>query len=271
MSDFQPKISVITCTYKVKENYLRKSLQSIEHQTYKNIEHIFNDSSNDPRTLKIIADYTERNKEKYTVKLIQSQPKGVANALNTAYPHATGDLVHFLHSDDYYFTHNALEKVAHFFRENPGATWLTGNFAVSLEGKTLKFPITKVLSLSPRRILSTMIWISHENTFMKTELLSRYGGFNEGVKGPVEYRLWLRMIRDQKLHTVNDYFTCSHIHKGSTSRGNAKAIFVSLAECLKTLHREKIIFGIGHREDTTAYKTLKAISGNAKIVLRKLG
>jgi len=39
----KPKISIITCTYN-SEKFLRGALESIENQTYKNIEHIINDS-----------------------------------------------------------------------------------------------------------------------------------------------------------------------------------------------------------------------------------
>ena len=113
-----PKISIITCTYN-SEKFLLRALESIEQQTYQNIEHIINDSYSTDASLRIIEEYIERNQEKYTIKVIHSSPKGVGNALNLATKEATGDLIHYLHSDDYYSDATSLEKVALKFRERP--------------------------------------------------------------------------------------------------------------------------------------------------------
>ena len=69
-------ISIITCTFN-SEKYLRNALQSVENQTYLGIEHIINDAYSTDSTLDIIREYIERNKNRYVIKLIQSEPKGV--------------------------------------------------------------------------------------------------------------------------------------------------------------------------------------------------
>ncbi len=134
-----PKISIITCTYN-SEEFLSRALESIEKQTYRNIEHIINDSYSTDASLKIIEDYIKRNQSKYSIKVIQSTPKGVGNALNFATKEATGDLIHYLHSDDYYSDPKSLEKVALKFRERPNLVWMTGNFLVEIKGKQVHHP-----------------------------------------------------------------------------------------------------------------------------------
>jgi len=47
-----PLISIITCTFN-SEKYLKKALESVQNQTYKNIEHIINDSYSTDKTLNI--------------------------------------------------------------------------------------------------------------------------------------------------------------------------------------------------------------------------
>ncbi|HQJ32568.1 MAG TPA: glycosyltransferase, partial [Anaerolineaceae bacterium] len=66
-------------------------MQSVENQTYQEIEHIINDAYSTDSTLDIIREYIERNKNRYVIKLIQSEPKGVGNALNVATKEATGE------------------------------------------------------------------------------------------------------------------------------------------------------------------------------------
>ena len=69
-----PRISIITCTCN-SEEFLMRALESIECQTYRNIEHIINDSFSTDASLPIIQNYIARNKDEYTIKLIHSEPK----------------------------------------------------------------------------------------------------------------------------------------------------------------------------------------------------
>jgi glycosyltransferase involved in cell wall biosynthesis len=173
-----PLISIVTCTFN-SEKYLKKALDSIQRQNYKNIEHIINDSYSTDKTLEIISKYIEQNKNDYSIKFIQSQPKGVANALNVATTEATGDVVHYLHSDDYYYKNDSLEKAASCFMKNPNLIWITGNFLVEIKGIKIAIPLTHLLRINPEKALSVMNIISHENTFMRREAIQLYGGFNE--------------------------------------------------------------------------------------------
>jgi glycosyltransferase len=232
------KFSIITCTYDPKPEHLDRALESMETQTYKNFEHIINDSYSNRITSLLLQDYIKRNKKKYPIKFFQTKPKGVAKALNDASKVASGELIHFLHSDDYYLDKNSLKRASSYFTKD--TNWITGNFIFNFKDKKFRVPVTKLLKLNPKRVLQTFIFISHENTFMHTSLLKKYGGFNEKVKGPVEYRLWLRMIQEEELKLVNDAFTVFAIHKNSTSRGSLTAAIRSIKECIRILKEEKV-------------------------------
>ena len=232
------KISVVTCTLNPKPEHLEKALSSIENQTFRDFEHIINDSHSNRITSLIIQDYIKRNSKLYPIKFIQTKPLGVARALNDAANHASGEIIHFLHSDDYYLDKKSLERANNYFDKK--TSWITGNFIFMFKNKKFYIPITKLLKLNPKRVLSTFIFISHENTFMRTSLIKKYGGFNEKVQGPVEYRLWLRMIKKEKLKLVNDVFTVFTIRKGSASRGGLTSVIRSIQECFHILKEEKV-------------------------------
>jgi glycosyltransferase involved in cell wall biosynthesis len=252
----KPKISIITCTYN-SEKFLRGALESIENQTYKNIEHIINDSHSTDKTLAIIHDYIQRNKGKYEIKLIQSDPRGVGNALNFATQEATGDIIHYLHSDDYYLDQYSLEKVARLFNENPDVVWLTGNFVVELNGRIIILPQTHILQPSLEIALSIMNFISHENTFMRTETVQQYGGFNETKDDVVEYSLWLKLMKDHQPLIVNDEFTVFIIHKGSTSTGSLFKFLKAIGRAYHTQRKEKVLPLLGYYTEKRYYKQLK--------------
>lgn len=252
------KISIITCTYN-SEKFLPNALESIENQTYTNIEHIINDSYSTDGTMEIIHDYIERNKDRYDIKMIQSEPKGVGNALNTATEFATGDIIHYLHSDDYYLDDRSLERAVIYFTENPDLIWLTGNFVVELKGKQFILPQTHILQPNLEIALSIMNFISHENTFMKRAAVKEYGGFNETKADVVEYSLWLKLLKDQQPLIVNDEFCVFIIHKGSTSTGNLFRFLKAIRRAYYTQRREHILPILGYYQEKNYYKNLKIL------------
>lgn len=248
-----PKISIITCTYN-SEKHLRKALDSVEEQEYGNIEHIINDSYSTDGTLAIIQDYITRNAARYPIHFVQSEAKGVANALNTATAVASGELIHYLHSDDYYLDAHALQRAAQPFHNNPGLIWMTGNFLVEFRGKRYTVPQTLLLRKDAERALSTMNLISHENTLMRREAVLKYGGFNETKGYVVEYSLWLKLIKEHRPMVVNDQFTVFIIHKGSTSTGSLWRFLKAVLRAYRTQRKEKVIPFMGYYPDTRAYK-----------------
>ena len=256
--NYTPKISVVTCTYN-SQAFLAGALASIEGQTYRHIEHINNDSHSTDATLDILGDYIQRNQGNYPIKLLQSEPKGVGNALNVATQGATGDVIHYLHSDDYYLDPAVLERVAGHFNENPQLVWLTGNFVVEFKGRRIILPQTHILQPNLEIALSIMNFISHENTFMRREAVLAYGGFNETKTEVVEYSLWLRLLKDHRPLIVNDEFTVFIIHKGSTSTGNVFKLLKSIRRAFHTQRKEQVLPLVGYYPKRRAYLAVKTI------------
>jgi glycosyltransferase involved in cell wall biosynthesis len=251
-------VSIITCTFN-SEKYLRNALQSIENQTYQGIEHIINDAYSTDSTLDIIQEYIERNKNRYVIKFIQSEPKGVGNALNVATKVATGEIIHYLHSDDYYKDQNSLEKVVEIFSQHPDLVWLTGNFLIEVAGRKIVIPQTHLLRKNPGVALSVMNIISHENTFMKRDFVQNYGAFNEGKNEVVEYSLWLNLIKDVKPLVINDEYTVFVIHKGSTSTGSVLKFAKAVIRAFRTQRKEKIFPLVGYYANNVVYLRTKSI------------
>ena len=90
------KISIIVPIYNV-DKYLRRCLDSIINQTYKNIEIILvNDGSKDD-SLKICKEYKKKDKR---VVLIDQKNAGLSMSRNNGIDIATGDYIGFIDSDD---------------------------------------------------------------------------------------------------------------------------------------------------------------------------
>ena len=91
------KMSIVVAVYNT-EKYLKKCLDSIEKQNYKNLEVLMvNDGSTDASG-KILREYMQKDKR---FKLFEQENQGPGGAKNTGLENATGDYIIFIDSDDW--------------------------------------------------------------------------------------------------------------------------------------------------------------------------
>lgn len=91
------KVSIIVPIYKVGD-YLRKCVDSIVNQTYKNLEIILVDDGS-PDNCPAICDELEKTDER--IKVIHKENGGLSDARNAGMDISTGDYIGFVDSDDY--------------------------------------------------------------------------------------------------------------------------------------------------------------------------
>lgn len=90
--DSYPRISVAVCTYNA-ANTIGETLETLQHLDYPDYEVIFvNDGSTDA-TLSIA--------QQFTVRIINTEQKGLSHARNVAMQAATGEIVAYIDSDAY--------------------------------------------------------------------------------------------------------------------------------------------------------------------------
>ena len=103
------KFSIIVPVYNV-EKYIKKCLDSIMNQTYKDYEVIvINDGTKD-HSMDIV--------KKYPVKIINQKNKGLSGARNAGAKEAKGEYLIFVDSDDY-LNENLLEEIAKSLENKP--------------------------------------------------------------------------------------------------------------------------------------------------------
>ena len=105
------KISIITVSFNSEET-IKTTLNSVLNQNFKNIEHIIIDGKSTDNTIQIVKKYSH-------IKKIVSEPdNGIYDAMNKGIKIATGDIIGFLNSDDFFANDNVLSRVASTFINN---------------------------------------------------------------------------------------------------------------------------------------------------------
>ncbi|MEV0177325.1 CDP-glycerol glycerophosphotransferase family protein [Streptomyces sp. NPDC050803] len=92
-----PRFSIIVPVFKV-QGFLRECLDSVLEQSYRDIEVIAVDDCSPDRCSAILDDYAARDERMRVLHLPENV--GLGRARNAGLPHATGDFLFFLDSDD---------------------------------------------------------------------------------------------------------------------------------------------------------------------------
>ena len=93
----EPVVSVIVPVYKV-EKYIKKCLNSIINQTYKNLEIILVDDGSPDKCPEICDEYAKKDNR---IMVIHKNNGGLSDARNAGLDIASGKYVTFIDSDDY--------------------------------------------------------------------------------------------------------------------------------------------------------------------------
>ena len=107
------KVSIITDVLNANST-IEQAMLSVLNQTYQDIEYIIVDGVSSDGTIEII------NKYKHKISKFISEPdKGHFDAMNKGIECAKGEVIGFLHADDFFINNNVIERVVQAFQENP--------------------------------------------------------------------------------------------------------------------------------------------------------
>jgi glycosyltransferase involved in cell wall biosynthesis len=163
---FNPKISIITVVYNGK-SFLRKTIDSVKHQDYKNIEYLVIDGGSTDGTLDLIKE--NRN----IISYWSSEPdKGIYDAMNKGLKDSTGDYIWFLNAGDEIYSSDTLVNVfahgdADAYYGDVGYIDENGD---DLGTRTLKKPPPE---LSWKDMIKGMV-VSHQSFIVRRKLAANY-------------------------------------------------------------------------------------------------
>jgi len=209
-----PKITIITPSFN-QGRYLEETIRSVLDQNYPNLEYIIIDGGSTDKSVEIIKKY-----EKRLAYCISEKDSGQSEAINKGLARATGEIVTWLNSDDYYEP-GTFKLIAETFRNNENVSIVHGKtflFGESIAKKTVG--LNK--DIEAWEYLPSMK-IPQPSSFLSKKVFDAVGPLNEKLHYAMDFELIVKAILSgftiKRLDaTLSNY----RLHKDSKSMDELK-------------------------------------------------
>lgn len=185
-----PLISIIIPYYNCKE-YIAETLQSIEMQTYMNIETIVVNDGSDRQNTAYIESLIQRKKaEQKNIHYAYQTNKGVSSARNTGGRLACGDYILFLDADDKLHP-EFIQKTLSAFIHTPNCVlaYTKAEFFDAKAGEWKLPPYAGIKSL----LMGNKIPVT---ALHRMSDFIRLHGFDETLQNHEDWDYWIRLLKD---------------------------------------------------------------------------
>jgi glycosyltransferase involved in cell wall biosynthesis len=209
------------------------------------MEYIVIDGASTDGSVGIIKKYADKLKHWESVK-----DNGQAEAINKGFARATGEIVAWLNSDDYYLpgTISAAVKV---FEENPDVVLVYANMlAVDENGKTFNTLNYKQLTLED---LMCFQIIGQPSVFMRRSALQKTSGLDLAFHFLLDHLLWIKIAKQGKILHINQTWSAARYHAEAKNVAKAAEFGREAFRILETIAQDKDLAAILHKIDRRAH------------------
>ncbi len=207
-----PRISIVTPSYNQGE-FIEKTIRSILLQGYPNLEYIVIDGGSRDRTVEIIRKY-----EPWIDYWVSEKDQGQSDAINKGFGRASGQILAWLNSDDYYLP-QALQRVGSYqWQEQVGALVGIGH-SINEKGEILN-------QIEPPELNFTAFldWMSYSNflqpsCFFTRKVWQECGPLDLELDYCMDLKLWLDISKKYTFAQIDQSLSHVLVHQGSKTIG----------------------------------------------------
>lgn len=215
-----PKITVVTPSFN-QGVFLEECIRSVLEQNYPNLEYFIFDGGSTDSSIKVIKKY--ESKIDYWVS---QKDNGQSDAINKGFRKASGDIVAWLNSDDFY-TPDSLITIANAWLKNPEAPFYYGNGMRTDENGKQKnlFFGDYVVPFNRHSMAFGLNYILQPATFMNAKCIREVGFLDESLNYAMDTDLWLKLSKLGTPQPVQHVLAASREYgETKTSTGAIKRI-----------------------------------------------
>lgn len=213
------KVSIVTVTLNSGKT-LRDNIQSVLSQSYPQIEDIIVDGLSQDNTVDIIKEYEDKFRGR--LKWISEKDAGLYDAMNKGVKMATGDIVGFINSDDFYHRKEVISRVVEAFND-----------------KTVQAVYGDVRFVNPKNLNKTVRYYSsgrfspekfrygfmpaHPTFFTYRRYFEEFGYYKADYKIAADYELLIRFLYIHRLKAMYLPFDFLKMRTGGVSTSSYKS------------------------------------------------
>ena len=218
------KVSAIITTYE-RTDMLRRAIESVDNQTYDDLELILVDANDDESYSEQVGEIADTfsKDSNLEVKLIQNNDStGVSSDRNKGLENAKGEYVAFLDDDDEWKP-DKIEKCAEFVHRNKFDLIFTATEIWDGEDKidTVRYSGNEV---TLEEELKSDVVGSPSKVFARRETLNSIGGFDEDFFDAEDWELWIRYLQQgNEIGYLDEPLTVYNVGHESKSADPEKA------------------------------------------------
>lgn len=191
------KISVVTVSHN-SESTILSTLESVLAQSYADYELIIVDGASSDGTMEVVREFEPRFGDK--LRYISEPDSGIYDGMNKGIAMASGDVIGFLNSDDYFTSNDILQKVANaLICSDVDAVYGDVHYVRSTNlNRCVRYYSSK--RFRPWKML--MGWMpAHPSFYCRREIYEKYGQFDANLSLAADFDLMLRLIYINNINT----------------------------------------------------------------------
>jgi GT2 family glycosyltransferase len=208
----QPLVSIVTPSYN-QASYLEQTIRSVLEQDYPRIEYMVIDGGSTDHSVEMIKKYADR-----LAYWVSEKDNGQAEAINKGFALATGEILAWLNSDDYYLL-NTVSVAVRCLEQNPDVVMVYGDmFAVDGNGQTTNILRFKQLSLED--LLCFQI-IGQSSVFFRRSAFEKAGPLETSFHFMLDHHLWIRLAQQGRILHIPQIWSAARYHPQAKNRAQA--------------------------------------------------
>ena len=205
------RISIVTPSFNHGQ-FIEETILSVVQQNHDDVEHIVMDGGSLDGTVSILKKYPH-------LMWVSEEDKGQAHAINKGFRQATGDIIAWINSDDYY-EKNVFRDIVAYFEAHPDCMLLYGDITyVDREGRFVTRYTGDAINYD--ELVRCPDIVRQPSFFWRRSVMEEIGEIDERLRLVLDFDFFLRVARKYRFHYLEEnlsYFRTYEENKTSSFR-----------------------------------------------------